>query len=165
MNTWYIQILIALIPGILISFLTAFLMVYLSLKKFHHERWWDRKADLYSNILDSLHQRIKYLENGITVYYSEYGDNSLTDEMKNKSNELYKKNLESLDHIARVRDVGSFIISKEAIEELTTGLKSGLTGKDWSEMYPPDFYQKELDIVNNCLQRIIIIAKKDLEVK
>lgn len=165
MNTWYIQILIAIIPGIFISFLTAFLTVRLSLKKFHHERWWDRKADLYSNILDSLHQRINYLRNEGKEYYLEQGDYPLTDEMKNKSNELYKKNLESLDHIARVRDIGSFIISKEAIEELTTGLKSGLTGKDWSEMYPPDFYQKELDTVNNCLQRIIIIAKKDLEVK
>ena len=165
MNTWYFQILISLIPGILISFLTAFVTVRLSFKKFRHERWWDRKADLYSNILDSLHQRIKYLENEITVYYSEYGDNSLTDEMKNKSNELYKKNSESRDHIARVRDIGSFIISKEAIEELTNGLNSGLTGKDWREMFPPDFYQKELDTINNCLQRIIIIAKKDLEIK
>ncbi|HHT9104504.1 MAG TPA: hypothetical protein ACFYD7_01370 [Candidatus Wujingus californicus] len=165
MNTWYIQILIAIIPGILISFLTAFLTVRLSFKKFRHERWWDRKADLYSNILDSLHQRIKYLENESDVYCSEYCDNSLTNEMKNKTNELYKKYSESLDHIARVRDIGSFIISKEAIEELNKGLNSGLTEKDWREMYPPDFYKKELDTVNNCLQRIIIIAKKDLEIK
>ena len=165
MNTWYTQILIALIPGILNSFLTAFLTVRLSFKKFRHERWWDRKADLYSNILDSLHQRINYLRNKITEYYSEYCDGLLTDEMKNKSNELYKKDLESLDHIARVRNIGSFIISKEAIEELTNGLDSGLTEKDWREMFLPDFYQKELDTVNDCLQRIIIIAKKDLEVK
>ena len=64
-----------------------------------------------------------------------------------------------------MRDIGSFIISKEAIEELNKGLNSGLTEKDWREMYPSDFYQKELDTVNNCLQRIIIIAKKDLEIK
>ena len=37
--------------------------------------------------------------------------------------------------------------------------------KDWREIFPSDFYQKELDTINNCLQRIIIIAKNDLEVK
>jgi hypothetical protein len=44
MPPWLINVLIGLVPAILVAFVTAVTTVFLALRRFRQERWWDRKA-------------------------------------------------------------------------------------------------------------------------
>jgi len=55
-------ILTKLLPGLLIAVVTAIVTIHLSIKRFHSERWWERKADSYSRIVESLHQMKAWCE-------------------------------------------------------------------------------------------------------
>jgi hypothetical protein len=44
------QIALTIFTGILIAAATSWITVQLSLKRFREEKWWERKADAYSNI-------------------------------------------------------------------------------------------------------------------
>ena len=47
-------ILIALIPALVVSIITAYVTVRLSIRQFYSQRWWDKKAEAYSQILEHL---------------------------------------------------------------------------------------------------------------
>ena len=48
------------IPAIVAAVVTAVLTVRLSFRRFQAERWWDRKADAYANIIGALQHCIIY---------------------------------------------------------------------------------------------------------
>lgn len=56
MNPWYIQLLLTLIPALIVGVATALVTVKLSIRKFYTERWWERRADAYSRIVEALHK-------------------------------------------------------------------------------------------------------------
>jgi hypothetical protein len=43
-----------------VAVLTAIITVQLSFRRFQAERWWDRKADAYSRIIEALHHAIAH---------------------------------------------------------------------------------------------------------
>lgn len=44
--------LIALMPAFLVSVITAYITVRLSVKQFSSQRWWEKKAEAYSHIIE-----------------------------------------------------------------------------------------------------------------
>src|SRR6266540_2058674 len=56
------ELLQSLIPGIIIAVATAIVTVKLSLRQFRSERWWERKAEVYSRILEALYHLERYSE-------------------------------------------------------------------------------------------------------
>ena len=46
------------LTSLALAFFTAYLTVKFSLKKFFTEKWWERKADAYSNIVECLYLKI-----------------------------------------------------------------------------------------------------------
>lgn len=58
MNAAIVAGAFSLIGGAFWSYLT----VYFALRRFRSERWWDRKADAYSRIIESLHHMTVYCE-------------------------------------------------------------------------------------------------------
>ena len=51
-----------LIQPIFISVLVAIITVKLSLKKFRSEKWWEKKVEVYSKIIDALHHLKNYCD-------------------------------------------------------------------------------------------------------
>src|SRR6266536_1374619 len=47
--------LAAILPGLVIAVVTAIITVRLALRRFYSERWWERKAQAYSDILEALY--------------------------------------------------------------------------------------------------------------
>jgi len=43
-----------ILPGLIIAVATSWVTVRLSLRRFRTERWWERKADAYSDLLEKL---------------------------------------------------------------------------------------------------------------
>ena len=49
-----------LLTGIIIAAVSAWVTVQLSLRKFRKEKWWERKADTYSNVIEALYNSKAY---------------------------------------------------------------------------------------------------------
>lgn len=45
---------ISLVPSIIIAIITSVVTVRLSLKQFYSQKWWEKKAEAYTNIIESL---------------------------------------------------------------------------------------------------------------
>ena len=59
--------LLAFIPSILVAIITAMLTSKLSLKRFYSQRWWERKSNNYTSILESLHHMKKFCQDILGV--------------------------------------------------------------------------------------------------
>lgn len=145
-----------LLPSLLVAVVTALVTVKLALKRFHSERWWEKKADSYSRIVESLHQmkawcedQMEYIENGREM--SEEKEKDLRDKFNKAS-----------DEIRRAVDIGSFFICSES-EQFMRALKKELD----KAKHEPSFYEYldfKLGVLQKGLNQIQIHAKKDLGV-
>ena len=84
MPDWIIEIIKIVIPGVLIAALTSYITVRLSIRRFHQEKWWEKKVEMYSRLLVTLHlmkdYAVKHYEDLINVH-------NINDE---ESEELYQ---------------------------------------------------------------------------
>jgi hypothetical protein len=52
--------LITLLPSLVVAVFTSIVTVQLALRRFHAERWWERKTDAYSRIVEALNVVMGY---------------------------------------------------------------------------------------------------------
>lgn len=151
--------LIALIPALVVSVVTAIITVRLSLSQFHSERWWDKRAEAYSQIMEQLSYLIYYHQ----AWMDE--DLGLSKMSGNKKLELQKRYNKTWEDLTRVAAMGSYIVSADtsaAVEDLLK--KSGKTDME------PDFWnmlwnrytavQKCIDIVRDDAKKSLGVAKQ-----
>ena len=142
------QTLISSILGVAIACLTF----WFSLKRFHHEKWWLMKVEAYQRIIEALHHSKQY--------YSAYLDR----EMRiRKITEAQQKELSTLikkaeDEISKAIDLGTFFISKESLKLLKNYKEE--TDKKYDHLF--DLFDSNAFVASNCLDALIILAKKDL---
>lgn len=119
-------------------------------------RWWERKADAYTRIIEALYQLSDYY----MLISSEYiGEIKIS---KERREELGQQFSLYLNEIRKVTYIGSFIISKEA----ETSLNKFLYRKRDEEF--PDLYEeffKSLNEAKICMQEIKECANKELKIK
>ncbi len=144
-----------LVVGIIIAVITAITTVWLSFRRFRSERCWDRKADAYLEIIIALHHMIKYCEKNLDDVI---GVKELAEEEKKVLSSKFK---EAISEISKARDVGSFVISREAVKQLDGFLDRSIS---WSGD-PYGYLQGEWSHVSNCLNAIREIARRDLKIE
>ncbi len=152
-----IQPLIGLLTGLVIAFASSWITVQLSLRRFYSARWWERKAEAYSKIVESLSHMKNYTDRTLNAYYR--GNEIPADLQKT----LQAKRRDGFEEISKAADMGAFIISEEAVNLLRNFINRPSEideESDWT-----DYTEKELKAVNECLATIRGIAKRDLEVR
>jgi hypothetical protein len=142
--------------GIVIAFISSWLTVQISLHRFRTERWWEKKAEAYSKIIEALHNA----KTVSSAYMSTLTDaTQLTEEQKKV---LSIRNQAATEEILKAMDVGAFLLSEEALDRLWQYQKdAGVAAKEISW---DSYLEKDLDATGKGLRDMIIIAKKDLEV-
>lgn len=96
----------------LVAVLTAVITVRPSFRRFQDERWWDRKADAYSRIIESLHHIVALN----SLDYSEFfGEATGDEEHREKIRESYSKAISDLE---LATGVGAYAISDDAAKVL-----------------------------------------------
>ena len=157
MNEILQRILIPLFPALVASIITAIVTVKLSMKQFYSQRWWERKADIYSKLIE----RLSYLK----YYYSDDIDFILgarTPPGDGKAS--FEAQQQSIIFLEGIVAMGEYLISKEtadALSELLLKIR---------EIQPsPGDHERELEILHNniaslkhCIERIKDYAKDDL---
>lgn len=149
----------ALIPALVVSIISPYITVKLSMKRFYSQKWWERKAGAYSDIIESL----SLLKFSLSEWLTELEDGrSYIDEYQKKLREYYSK---SREHIHKVAATGSYIVSEDTTKVLTNLLREF----DKNDPGPQGDYYKTLEkdykAVRDCIEEINKFAKIDLHVK
>ena len=145
--------------GIVIAVTSAVVTVQLSLGRFRSERWWDRKEEAYSKIVEALYHWKRHVD--AWVAREELGQTLPEDKM----DELDLLGTEAREEIGRAIDIGTFIISEDGVSCLET-LHAELN--EATRKYHPKDFSRYIDAeqaaLGKCLKAIRDCAKRDLEV-
>jgi hypothetical protein len=135
---------ITLVAAILALFASLIAIYNTNFKRFARERWWERKAKAYEDVVVSLSDLIHYYR---TLMDQEL---QLRSPSKGKMEEIGK----------RQQDMGAFMISVEASAILHAFWKEpnkNIDPQDWYSRFEANFVQAD-----NCLNKITTCAKRDL---
>jgi hypothetical protein len=135
----------------------AFLAAHLATKKFRSEKWWERKATAYSELIAALHNMKwpagEHLDAG-------FQDREIP---KEDSNRMWEEFKTARKNIWRIADSSSFLISEDvtkAVQEMERGLSTARSAQSWFEHLDEQYAS-----VSKCLERIKQIGKADLGVQ
>jgi hypothetical protein len=148
------QFVASFVTPLLVAVVTAVLTVQLSFRRFQAERWWDRKADAYSKIIEALHHILAHTS--MTYEEKIYG-NDPSEEYKQKVVESYRQSIIDLEFAT---GVGAYVISDEAAKILTELAKFEPPDENWAVALEDDMKKYE-----RTLAKIRELAKKDLKVR
>jgi len=146
-------ILTALIPGLILSGITAYITVRLSLKQFAKQRLWEKKVEIYSKILEQLSNIQYYYE---TKLNKETGHTYLRNTEDEKFQ--YKKLVQTVESLIKTQAISLFIISTESnnyLKKLINDLEIEDPEGGWTDC---DARYKS---VTECIDAIINSAKND----
>ena len=151
------SIALNILTGILIAAISSWITVQLSLRRFRAEKWWERKADAYSKVIEALHNSKAFSDHFLNV---EIEGGKLPEE---REKELRSRGKVASDEILKTMDVGAFLLSDEALNRLRQYQKDADAASDQPEWFL--YLEADLAAANKCLRDIIVIAKKDLKTK
>lgn len=147
-------IFIALIPGVVVSIITAYVTVQLSMGQFYSQKWWEKKAEAYSNIIEHL----SYLQYYFEEWFAEgVHEKDLSSSDKAKLSEGYRQARES---IVKAAAVGAFIVSDKTTLALETFLRE-LEKKDQKGDWVGDI-DRCYGSVKECIEKIRKYAETEL---
>jgi len=154
MSSFMLDIIKSLLIGAGVSGITAWITVKLALRRFYTEKWWERKAQAYSEIIGSLAK--------MRICFDKWEDEELRykeirAEARKKVNEEYAN---AKRVIVNAEAEGSFIISEKAAEVLNLFLKE-LQKEDIQGDWLNDFDRYHGEVIK-CIERLKDIAKREL---
>ncbi len=162
------QFALSIMSGIVIATITAWVTVRLSLRQFYKEKWWERRAKAYQNIIEALYDMKRFTDECLAGYreweYSQMDGQEVevSEESARRHQELLRKHKDAAENIDRVTAIGAFVISAKAIKYLTE-LQAELED---AKRIPDDDVQMENEAaaLGRCIERVRECAKKELNV-
>jgi len=148
---------LAIFTGIVIAAVSSWITVQLSLKRFRSERWWERKVLAYEKIIGALHDSKAFADKHLEA---EYNGRKISEE---KDKELRARSKVAHEEIEKAIDIGSFLLSDEALSKLKQYQKDMEKASDTQMWF--EYLEGDLAATSNCLKDLIQIAKKDLRAK
>jgi hypothetical protein len=152
-----------LVTSLLVAVLTALLTVSLALRRFRAERWWERKANAYSSILNALHVIKRAIEDDLRYFEN---PNRRPDE--DRERRLADQYRAALDEIYRAVDTSSFLLAPkaaDALNELTLAFEKPENQAHREGRPPlPDDFSAQINAIDECLKELPGIAKQDLSI-
>lgn len=135
----------------------AFLAAYLSAKRFRTEKWWERKAVVYNELIDALH-KMKWPS-------SEHMDAELEERKipEDESKSQWEEFKAARRNVWRIADSAAFLVPEqvlEAVKEMERDLAKATSAESWFEDLDGQYCA-----INKCLASIKKIGCRELGVK
>jgi len=146
--------IVAQLTALIGMFVAPWLAVKLSLKQFRSTRWWEKKAEACSNIMEHL----KTLQYTLGRWYDE--NCQVTSLSKSEHDTLNKEFGEAKKTIERAAAAGAYLISNDASNTLTL-LIGELNKTDSRGDWLADL-DRHYSAVKQCIAGITRFAYKDL---
>ncbi len=158
------NILITFIISVVGAVVSARVTLHYALKRFYFEKWWERKAEVYSSIFEALHHLKNYADHELAS--EKVVEPSLRPKVEKVLEELKEKMTDGTAEIRKRADIGAFVISEEAVSALRTlqkeldesAIDESGNARDWHE-----HLGLWLSAVKKCLESMRPIAEKDLK--
>lgn len=151
------ELFLKILSGVAIAGLSSWITVYLSLRRFRTEKWWEKKAEAYSNLLGTIHDAKAFAEENLEAMQLE------RELSEDEDKHLRKKSKLAESEIYRAMDVGAFYLSNQAIDCLKNYKdESSRAGKDNDWVL---YLIEDLETTDKCLKSMIEIARADLQIK
>ena len=145
---------IKILIQLLLSGAAAFFGAHFALRKFKRERWWERKAEAYTSLIESLHNMrwpsSIHFEAGIEH----------RDVPEEYSQELWDDFKKARKQVWKITESSSFLISPKiypVIQEMERGLSSANNADSWFE-----HLDEQGAAIDTCLKKVKAIGSKDL---
>jgi hypothetical protein len=158
---WTLLLKVVVAP-IIAAGLASYITYLLSHRRFIKERWWDRKADAYGNIIGSLVQLIYWLEWRIGIL------EGLRDGHSKEAQKVPNEYEKARAQIERVAFEGDYVISTETANALSELVKTLELAPDKSENALGSWLGRlhgYHTAAKSCLEAIRAEARSDLRVK
>ncbi len=146
--------LLTLAFSLVIAVVSSWVTVNLSLRRYHSERWWDRKAEAYSAVIEALHHSKAFSDEHLSA--AQRGRDLSEDRDQELRDRARKANAE----IAKAADVGAFLLSEEALTRLRKYQVEDAKASNTDSWL--DYILADQTATASCLDDIIEIAKRDL---
>lgn len=159
-----VELALQLLISLAVAIVSAKVTVALAFKQFLAERWWERKADAYASILQSLHVMKRRLERDFDDWRRPNHSPNADDE-----NEQRKRYQMAQDGIYQAVDTGSFLLSIDATTILHALIRdlAKAESDNTAEGRYLNFEQAFIDeiaAVDTCLKKLPEVAKRDLRI-
>jgi hypothetical protein len=148
---------LGLVPPLILAVVTSLITVQLSLRRFYAERWWDRKADAYTSIFETLYRLKNYSDE---KFDEDFGLKELSDEQKNA---LQKQWRDADFEISKAVEIGSFNICREAVDCLKEFQSKPRLSLEDNPIH--ELAGQESKYLRDCIIALRKIALKDLKLK
>lgn len=149
------EILLKILSGIAIAGISSWVTVQLSLHRFRSEKWWEKRVNAYERVIEAFHNSKKF---DSEYMRAEELRREVSDE---RDAELRKLASQARDEILKASDVGSFVLSKNALSILAK------YEAESENMPRQDTWYEHLDlswsICNRYMKEFIEEAHRDLK--
>ena len=154
------QLAASILTSLIVGTVIAYLTVRLSIRQFYSQRWWDRKAEAYTDILEAIYN-MNYSTRALINFYED--DSSVLDVPT--TNELVEKFIENYNEVRRHSLIGAFAISSEAADAISLLLSDIATDEaDRSDLESMmAVLNVRAEIISGRIADIRDLAKKDLK--
>lgn len=151
----WLKILIPSVIGLATTISAAFFSARWAARRVFQERWWERKERAYAEIVEALHDLIRYSELRAEEYISGGREHPKKKEFEGRYTEAYWK-------IQKATDIGAFMICEKAAAILADLSKKPKL--DWNENPPWEIYEADSKHYREALAEIRECARQDLKV-
>lgn len=155
----------SLVLSLIAAFGAAQFTAWFSLGRFYRERWWEKKFEAYTSIINALHDMAQSITHEIEEYvepvlpddelFNRTPSQERAEQIRKQYNEKHKI---ARDELRRRTDIGEFIISPQAVI-LLRALWKDLAER--GEDYISDL-EGGVKAVNDCLEQMRQLANDDL---
>ena len=149
------DVVFQIIVGIVIAAASSLITVRLSRHQFRSERWWEKKVVAYERVIDAFHHSRKFS--------SEHFQAALKSRElpKEREEELRKLAGQANDEIKRASDVGSFLLSDEALKVLAR-YEAEVEKLDNCESWYA-YLAADLTVTGKYMQEFLVESQRDLK--
>ena len=150
----FLQGMVSLIPGVIISIITAYVTVQLSMKQFYFQKWWEKKAEAYSHIIEQL----SYLQYCFGEWFNDgVYIRELDDRDKEKLLEGYKQAKES---ITKATAIAAYIVSDNTVTTLEKLLRDLEIAEEKTDFVGT--MDRQYGLIKECITKVKGYARIDL---
>lgn len=135
----------------------AFLAAHLAGKRFRTEKWWERKAAAYGELVEALHE-MKWVPG--EYFEAEIASRKVP---KDDGRQYWKEYKIANRKVWRIADQSAFLVSREvltAIQEMERALEKAKSSDSWF-----DRIEAEYNAISACLERVKELGREELGIR
>lgn len=143
-----------IVSGLLVAVVTSFLTARLAFRRFYSERWWERKAEAYTALIEALYQILDYPS---SLLDEELGEREVSEDRKE---ELSAQSERANRAVTKAMIVGALVLSPRTVEILKE-FRKGKYRADGARSYF-DLLDEHAHTAATAINAVVEEAARDL---